>query len=194
MHSLSEALKRACVAAGLGLIACAVVACTSDASGDGGTTAGAAAGSDAPVKCPADTPVFSATPTGGLTVASGSKALSARVILAKPTEPTRYRNDWTVQFLDAAGAPVNDVVLSDACAWMYVHNHGGPAMTVTQLADKSTYQLTELNLFMPGPWSIELAVTSPSHPAAADGKTKCDDMGKRLGTDKISIPVCVKDE
>lgn len=199
MHSPSEPLKRVC-GSGLDLLACAGLACVLLAcNGEEPPTGTGAAGATIETpKCAADTPVFTATPSSGLTLPSASKALSARVTAAKPAEPMRYRNDWTLQFFDAAGAPVNDIEVNDVCAWMYVHNHGGPATKVTPTPDKSIFQITELNLFMAGPWSVEIVASSPSHPGAGGEYTKCEEattgQNRRVGTDKIVIPVCVKDE
>jgi len=142
------------------------------------------------VSCPAGVPVSGI----GLETPSQTKTITARVLDATPKTAARFDNSWTVQFLDAQGAPLNDVTINNACAWMYVHQHGGPPMAVTQLSDPSTFELKALNLFMRGPWSIELAVSSPSKGGTPTQMTACDRNGKALGMDKIALSICVQDE
>lgn len=139
-------------------------------------------------------PAFRAGGPGiGLEVQSAGKAITARVLDADPLTPARFYNDWTVQFLDAQGAPLTDVTVQNACAWMYVqHNHGSPAMNVAQLPDASSYKLSALNLFMRGPWSIELALSSARLGGQPTQVTACDKT--HPGSDKIVIPVCLSDE
>jgi hypothetical protein len=169
------------------------IGCASDAAMPPQKEASGALAAEAALSCDRDVAAFHAGPAGvGLEVPSESGEVTVRILGARPSVPAKYRNDWTIQFL-AKGAPLNDVVIEDACAWMHSasHNHGGPAMAVTQLADRSTYWIEDLSLFMHGEWSIELAITPPNLSGAPSARTTCS---KNVGTDRVVIPACVPDE
>ncbi|HTU60209.1 MAG TPA: hypothetical protein VMF89_17285, partial [Polyangiales bacterium] len=103
--------------------------------------------------------MFSAAPDSGLLVMGNRNTVQGRIVQAAPATPERFENDWTVQFSDATGAPLDDLTITNACAFMPVHGHGGVPKEVAK-AGAATFKLTGLNLFMRGPWEVQLAVNS----------------------------------
>ena len=136
--------------------------------------------------------------------------LRARLIKASPVHPTKKAvNNWTVQFMDEHGAPLEDVEVAAACAYMPVHQHGtGPLNGTKMLSEPGQFELDYLNFIMRGPWEVQL-VLNRAAPAASDmdASTKhdpgaampmeftgCDRDHRHPGTEYAVFPVCVADE
>jgi hypothetical protein len=124
--------------------------------------------------CPDSTPEF----TLGMSASGRDGKITASLRDASSAPPTRYFNDWTLAFSDADGAPLEDVEIILARAYMRVHGHyGTPDPTLHQLADEpSVFELQRLNLFMRGPWEVQLILKSDS-----------------LGEDHVVFDVCVEE-
>lgn len=145
-------------------------------------------------RCPADTPEFVATPEGGLLARGKNETVQVRVIAAMPATPERFMNDWTVRFMDPTGSAIAGVAISDVCVYMPVHGHGGAPREVAKTGEPGTVALNGLNLFMRGPWEIQLAVSaSPTEPSARE-VTSCDREARRPGSDLVRFRVCVPDD
>ena len=145
-------------------------------------------------RCPVDTPVFSAAPDSGLLVLGNRNIVQGRIVQAEPAQPERFENDWTVQFSDAAGAPLDDLTIANACAFMPVHGHGGVPKEVVK-SGPATFTLTGLNLFMRGPWEVQLAVSSVSAAGAtALEATSCDRDRRQAGNDLLIFRACISDD
>jgi hypothetical protein len=161
------------------------------------------------VKCPADTPVFTATPETGLEATVTHKTLRVRAISADPVHPTKNaENNWTIQFMDDQGAPLDGVKIDNACAFMPVHGHGTAPLGGTKaLPDPGQFELDFLNFIMRGPWQVELAVTPASTASGDAGSgdmdastepapttreyTHCDRMRAHPGTEFAVFNFCV---
>ncbi len=153
-----------------------------------------AADAEVVVKCAEDTLAFSATPDAGTTATSRGGAIQARVIHADPAMPERYNNDWVVRFMDPSGTTLEDVEIADACAFMPVHQHGGAPRDTSAMDDAGTFGLVGLNLFMRGPWEVQLAVNSEASGATSEEYTACDRKRQHPGADLVIFRVCVPDE
>lgn len=132
-------------------------------------------------------------PDDGLTAMGDNKEIQVRVIDADNVPAVKYYNTWTVQFLDAQGKPLEDVTVDKICAYMPVHGHGTPPTMITQQTDKSTFEVMNLNLLMPGPWEIQFALSSPSAASGPANKfvsDKCDKMHMHGGSELVLFPVC----
>jgi hypothetical protein len=142
--------------------------------------------------CAKGTPELTVGEMDGLTAMGKHKLIQARVIAADHQPPERYYNTWTVQFLDDKGEPLDDVKVENACAYMPLHLHGNPPRKVTPQDDPDKVELNDLNLFMPGAWEIQLAVTSPSAASGpAKDYTNCDAKTQRgPGSELIVLTVC----
>jgi hypothetical protein len=138
---------------GVSLLSVWSVACASadDAASDG-VIADEAAEEE---KCPDDYLGF-ATGDKGLTVNVKDTELSVRLVDADHQPPKKDYNTWTVALLDqATGEPAADAVITWACAWMEVHDHGSNPKSVDVLGDNQ-YKLVDQNLSMFGPWELRL--------------------------------------
>ncbi|MBC8070126.1 MAG: FixH family protein [Deltaproteobacteria bacterium] len=86
-------------------------------------------------------------------------ALTVRFVDAMPAPPARYENTWTLEVLDASGAPVDDATL-EVEPFMPDHNHGtGIAAVVTKLEAPGQLEIEPIDLFMPGLWEVRLRFT-----------------------------------
>jgi hypothetical protein len=135
----------------------------------GGDDAGVE-GDDSDVPCPAETPTFEP----GLS-ASGDKGLTAKLVSADPENPHKYENAWVLDFVDAQGAPLEDIEIDEAETFMPVHRHGGGLTPVpTKLSEPGRVRVEKLNFTMAGPWEVILNVSSA-----------------KAGSDTIVFNVCV---
>jgi hypothetical protein len=96
------------------------------------------------------------------------------VVDAVPAMPGRGDNVWTLAVTDASGAPMEGETL-DAKPWMPDHGHGTPVEEQVTDLGGGEYEITSLNLFMPGLWVVTLDVTN------ADDET-----------DEVVISVCIE--
>ena len=111
------------------------------------------------VPCPADTPEFHI----GLEATGDDALVKARLVDAVPAPPGRNFNDWTVDFQNPDGSALDDVELTHARSFMPVHGHDGIYdPVITQLDEPGRFQVDRLNLWMYGPWLVELWVSSES--------------------------------
>ena len=145
-------------------------------------------------RCLDDIPEFIATPEDGMLARGKNDTVQARVIAADPAMPERFENDWTVRFTDAAGATLDEVEIVDACVFMPVHGHGGVPREVTEAGEPGTFELKGLNLFMRGPWEVQLAVNTTDGTNSPVESTSCDRDRKRPGRDLVLFRVCVPDD
>jgi len=128
------------------------------------------AGPDADITtydCAADT--RAQTYVAGLEVKGESGKLDFKLMDADPAPPARGNNTWTLQ-IDAMS---NNVVGSGvagatmvATPFMPDHGHGTPIKVEITDQGGGMYQLTPVNLWMPGYWETTLTVTTSS--AGAD--------------------------
>jgi hypothetical protein len=171
-----------------------LVGCKSGDDDDDSSTTMGDAGSqgDGTDRCKGS-PQLTVGPEDGLSAMGENKQIQVRVIDADNVPAVKYYNTWTVQFLDAQGKPLDDIAIDKVCAYMPVHGHGTPPTMITQQTDKSTFELKNLNLTMPGPWQIQFALSSPSAatgPANQFVNVACDKMHMHGGSELILFPVC----
>jgi len=123
------------------------------------------------IPCPEDTPELHV----GLEAVGESGLIRAQIVDAD-FPPKLRLNDWIIEFLDAEGEPLADAEITMARPYMHApgHDHDGiyPPV-VTKLEEPGRFEIADLNLWMYGPWQIEIWVSS----AAA-------------GDDFISFPAC----
>ena len=113
--------------------------------------------------CPDSVPPFAL----GMQARVVEGRIHAKLVTASPAPPMRYLNDWTVALTDADGEALEDVRIESARPFMPVHGHDGNLEpTLRAASDPGTFSIADLNLFMRGPWEIQLRVHSDS---AGDG-------------------------
>lgn len=143
--------------------ACALAGCGSSAesSGDGSAGASAADASDAPaLSCIGDS--RAQTYVAGIEQQGAAKNLSIRILDAKPAPPAVGENVWTIQLVDANGDPVDGATI-DVAPLMLDHGHGSSIVpTVTPSGADGKYDVTLLELFMPGLWQVAFTVKTPT--------------------------------
>ena len=113
--------------------------------------------------CPDSLPAFAL----GMQARVVEGGIQARLVAASPAPPLRYLNDWTVEFADAEGNALEDVRIESARPFMPLHGHDGNLQPKLRgLSAAGQFSIADLNLFMRGPWEIQLRVHSES---AGDG-------------------------
>jgi hypothetical protein len=86
-----------------------------------------------------------------------------KLMAAKPTEPERYRNDWTVEVRAADGTPAGDAEITRGQTFMHIHGHDGRVQPKLKALDEpGHFEVDSLNFTMRGPWEVRLWVRSPS--------------------------------
>ena len=124
--------------------------------------------------CPPETPEFRI----GLEAQGEDGFVSARLVEAAPAPPQKYLNDWTVDLETLGGAALDDGEITMARSFMPVHGHDGTfPPVITPLDEAGRFQVDDLNLWMRGPWQIQLWVSSQS----------------AGGDDYIVFNVCIED-
>ncbi len=83
-----------------------------------------------------------------------------RLVSALPAPPGRGDNDWIIA-ITKAGAPVSGATLEVTPFMNRPQQHGTPVkVTVEPMPNAGEYQLSRVNLWMPGVWETTIAVTS----------------------------------
>lgn len=100
--------------------------------------------------CSADYPEF----TAGMSKPAGE--LTVKLLSISPQPPRqKVKNNWTVQVVDASGAPVSGITLANADSYMPVHRHHGKTLPYTNTtSDPGGAQLTDIDFIMRGPWQV----------------------------------------
>lgn len=128
--------------------------CGSASSGD---TTGA--GGAAPSLCAKD-PRAEAYAVG-LEQKSDDGRMKIRFIDASPAPPSKGTNQWTIQLLDGSDKPIDDATMTIK-PFMPDHGHGSSITPqVTWMKSNGNYQITLVDLFMPGIWQITFNITPP---------------------------------
>jgi hypothetical protein len=81
---------------------------------------------------------------------------TVKLMSASPTPPDVGDNAWTLEVLDAAGAPEEGLQL-ELLPWMPLHGHGlSPPTYGSTEAGGGTYELETFDLIMPGLWQFTI--------------------------------------
>jgi hypothetical protein len=149
---------RVSVAVALGLIVLAAAAC-GDSVNRTGSDAGAQSEHESTFEgCPESTPPFAL----GMQTAGELGRITGTLIDASNAPPLRYLNDWTVEFVDGEGQPIEDVSIRRARPFMPVHGHDGNVQPSVRQERPGRFTVDGLNLNMRGPWEIQFQLRSPS--------------------------------
>ncbi|MEP7122249.1 MAG: FixH family protein [Byssovorax sp.] len=111
----------------------------------------------------------------GVEAKSTDGALTVQFMDADPAPPTKGNNTWRVKLVDAAGKPVNGATIVTK-PYMPDHAHGSSIKPqATAKGTDGTYEITPVNLFMPGVWQITFTVTAPGGMAESAVVSFCVD-------------------
>ncbi len=93
-------------------------------------------------------------------------ALDFKLMSIDPAPPQRGNNTWVVEIHSMAagvvGSPVDGLTLQ-VTPFMPAHQHGSPITAiVTPQATSGQYQLSPVNLWMPGVWETTIQATAPT--------------------------------
>jgi hypothetical protein len=121
---------------------------------------------DAPVDCStqvADTFVV------GLDHKGSAGMLDFQMMSADPAPPARGNNTWVIQVM-SMNAGVDATPLDGASItvtpYMPAHGHGTPVVADVTDMGSGQYELSPVNLWMPGVWQTTIAVTTPTPDSA----------------------------
>lgn len=151
---------------GFGLIAISSFAAGSCMGDDGSTPP------DETVNC--DTITDKDEFTIGLTKTGDAGLLNFSIVSGDPAPPIRGDNTWVIDVTAQAGAaPITDAQMT-VKPFMPAHQHGaGKTVVVEPMPTAGQYQLSPINLWMPGVWETTINVTSAT------------------GTDKVVFKFCI---
>jgi hypothetical protein len=95
----------------------------------------------------------------GLSKRAAPDPLSIELVSAEPSPPAvRTDNVWRLRLTDADGAAVTGAELT-ATPYMPAHQHGSAEVLVTELGE-GEYELSPIELIMPGVWEIPITVST----------------------------------
>ena len=131
-----------------------VSACSSSSSGD-------AVDASAPAAlCATDS--RAQTYASGMEQKGSAGTFEIKLLSITPAPAFKGNNAWTIQVVDTSGAPVSGATIK-VNPFMPDHGHGSSITPqIAPGSDPGTYDITLLNLFMPGIWTVTIVVTSSS--------------------------------
>jgi YtkA-like protein len=91
-------------------------------------------------------------------------AVDFAMVSAMPAPPARDDNTWVIQLSSmtsgVVGSPIDGASMT-ATPFMPAHQHGTPKQVIiTPTGTTGQYQLTPVNMWMPGVWETTISVTS----------------------------------
>lgn len=111
----------------------------------------------------------------GLSQTATGGTVKVTFVSATPAPPALNLNEWTVKLTDANGDPVTGATIA-VKPFMPDMGHGSSETPqITPMATEGMYQVTLLNLFMPGIWTNTFTITTASAPVATVVFTFCID-------------------
>jgi hypothetical protein len=135
------------------LAALVLAGCSSSTSGQPAT----ADSGPAPSACATDPRAQTYSP--GMSQPGATGLVKIALLSIAPNPPTKGNNSWTIKVTDASGAPLDGLSIT---VKPFMPDHGHPSSIVPEVAPAGTpgeYNVTLLNLFMPGIWTITFDVT-----------------------------------
>jgi hypothetical protein len=95
----------------------------------------------------------------GMSKRASPEPLRIELVSAEPSPPAvRTDNAWRLRVADADGAMVTGAELV-VSPYMPAHQHGSAEVIVTELGE-GQYELSPIELIMPGVWEIPVAVST----------------------------------
>jgi hypothetical protein len=101
---------------------------------------------------------FSGPPVANAMTDAGTYAIAART---SPNPIARGINALELTITDTTGAPKDGLAIS-AVTWMPAMGHGASVVPTVTPKGGGVYDLTDVDLFMPGRWEVRLTFGSPA--------------------------------
>ncbi len=125
----------------------------------------------APSLCSTDPRAQTFTP--GMAGTASSGPLTVKLASVAPSPPDKGNNDWTIAVTDATGAPVDGLAIAVA-PFMPDHGHGTSITPQVTAKGGGQYDVSLLNLFMAGIWTVTLKLADgDAGPASQTKFTFC---------------------
>jgi YtkA-like len=138
-------------------LAIGAIACSSSSASD------AADAGEVPELCATDSRAQTFAPNMEQAGSSGTYSVKLQTITPNPV--FKGNNEWSILVVDKTGAPVSGATIT---VKPFMPDHGHGSSITPQIAASSTpgtYDVTLLNLFMPGIWTITIVVTTGTAPS-----------------------------
>jgi hypothetical protein len=111
----------------------------------------------------------------GLSAKATDGALAVTFVDANPAPPAKGENTWTVKIADGSGQPMSGATVT-VTPFMPDHGHGSSIVPqVSPMGSDGTYEVSLLELFMPGIWQVTFTITPASGPPGTVVFTFCVD-------------------
>ena len=94
----------------------------------------------------------------GLTKAGSQGVVTFKLMSSTPAPPARGDNKWEIDLVDAGGAPVAGAKVK-VVPFMPDHNHGTSIKAQVTETSAGHYEVTPVNLWMPGLWQVTVTAT-----------------------------------
>jgi hypothetical protein len=105
--------------------------------------------------------------------AGASGKIEMRLLSIAPNPADKGNNEWLVEIDEAvSGAPIDNLVVT-VKPFMPDHGHGSSIVPTVTPQGGGKYDVTLLNLFMPGIWTITFNVVLPGGGTDAATYTFC---------------------
>lgn len=121
-------------------------------------------GDDEPVNCATETRDDEFVV--GLAKTGTTGALEFKLMSANPAPPARDDNTWVLQLSSVTGGTIGGPVAGaslQVTPFMPDHQHGsGKTVIVAPMAQAGHYELSPINLWMPGLWETTISASSAS--------------------------------
>jgi hypothetical protein len=155
------------------LLALALVAVPLAACGTGGSGGAGGSGGSGIATSLCDTDPRAMTYAVGLSRTATGAPFKVTFVDATPAPPSDGMNAWTVRVTDGSGNPVTGATIT-LKPWMPDMGHGSSVTPqITPMGEDGMYQVTLIDLFMPGIWSNTFTIKTASAPLATAVFTFC---------------------
>lgn len=91
----------------------------------------------------------------------GSAGYTFTLTSAEPAPPQKGNNDWHITIDDPSGNPVDNAALG-VRPWMPDHGHGSSIVAKVTFEKNGQYDVSPVNLWMPGYWETTITLKDSS--------------------------------
>jgi len=96
--------------------------------------------------------------SAGMSKVGTQGVVTFKLMSSTPAPPARGNNEWTLQLVDGAGTPISGATVT-VTPFMPDHNHGASLKAIITEPSPGTYDIKQVNLWMPGFWQTTVTAT-----------------------------------